>query len=166
MLLLAAAVDWSSMWEPTVSLLELMLRGSIMYLAILAMLRFFRREAGEVGPADLLLIVVVADAAQSGMASEYRSVTEGLVLVATIFGWNYLLDWLSFKSPAVHRLVAGSPLLLVRDGRVLHRHLRREFLSLDDLRSLLRHKGIDDFAEVAKCHLEPDGQISVIKRKS
>ena len=78
-------IDWHAVLVPTVSLLELVLRGSLMYLGILAALRIFRREAGALSTADLLVIVLVADAAQNAMASQYDSVTEGLVLVATIF---------------------------------------------------------------------------------
>ena len=79
-------VDWHKMFVPSVSLLELVLRGSIMYLAILAAMRIFRRQAGSLTTADLLVGVVVADAAQNGMASEYYSVTEGLVTGACCGG--------------------------------------------------------------------------------
>ena len=84
--------DWRQMFVPSVSPLELVIRGSIMYLAILAAMRIFRRQAGSLNTADLLVVVLVADAAQNGMASEYKSVTDGLVLVGTIYAWNYLLD--------------------------------------------------------------------------
>lgn len=99
------AVDWHALFVPTVSLLELILRGSVMYLAVFAAMRVFRRESGALSTADLLVVVLVADAAQNAMASEYHSLTEGAVLVATIFAWNYGLDWLGFHFPGVHRLL-------------------------------------------------------------
>src|SRR5512133_1456143 len=92
-------IDWHGLLVPTVSLLELVLRGSAMYLAILVLMRVLRRAAGALSTTDLLGVVLVADAAQNAMASAYDSVTEGAVLVATIFGWNYLLDWLAFRYP-------------------------------------------------------------------
>ena len=157
-------IDWHELFVPTVSLLELVLRGSAMYLGILVLMRVLRREAGALSTTDLLVVVLVADAAQNAMASEYHSVTEGAVLVATIFGWNYLLDWLAFRYPWVHSLLHPAPLLLVKDGRVQRRNLRTEMLTLDDLKEQLREQGVADVAEVKECYLEPDGRLSVIKQ--
>jgi uncharacterized membrane protein YcaP (DUF421 family) len=156
-------IDWHELLVPTVSLLELVLRGSVIYLAVLAALRILRREAGALSTADLLVVVLVADAAQNAMASEYHSITEGAVLVATIFGWNYLLDWLGYRYPAVYALLHPAPLLLIKDGRVHRRNLRSEMLTLADLKVQLREQGVAEFVQVKRCYLEPDGRLSVIK---
>jgi uncharacterized membrane protein YcaP (DUF421 family) len=157
-------VDWQGLLVPTVSLLELVLRGSAIYLVILLLMRVLRRDAGELSTADLIVVVLVADAAQNAMASEYHSITEGVVLVATIFGWNYLLDWLAFRYPRVHTLLHPAPLLLIRDGRLQRRNLRSEMLTLADLKAQLREQGVEEVAEVKRCYIEPDGHLSVIKR--
>ena len=68
-------IDWRSMFVPTESILEIVIRGTIMYIGMYALLRVFRRQAGTVGIADLLVIVVIADAAQNGMAGDSRSIT-------------------------------------------------------------------------------------------
>ena len=159
------AVDWRGMFLPTVSPLELLVRGSVMYLAILALLRLFRREAGAMGTADLLVIVLVADAAQNAMSAEYRSVTDGAVLVGTIFGWNYLLDWLAYRYKPVYRLLHPAPLLLVKEGVVLRRNLRSEMLTLADLMEQLREQGVAEVKQVKRCYLEADGHLSVIKQE-
>jgi uncharacterized membrane protein YcaP (DUF421 family) len=159
------AIDWHQMFVPSVSLLELVLRGSIMYLTILAAMRLFRREAGSISTADLLVVVLVADAAQNGMASEYHSVTEGLVLIATIYGWNYLLDIGAYRYPRIHRLLNPPPLSLVRDGIVQRKNLRLEMLTVDDLMEQLREQGVEHLHEVKSCCLEGDGHLSVIRRK-
>ena len=92
------SVDWHSVFVPSIGILEVMLRGTIMYLALFAILRFIgRRQAGHFGPADLLVIVLIADAAQNGLGKDYQSVTEGIVLVLTIVAWEYLLDWLAWR---------------------------------------------------------------------
>jgi uncharacterized membrane protein YcaP (DUF421 family) len=158
------AVDWRALFVPTVSLLELVIRGSVMYLLVLAAMRLFRREAGALSTADLLVVVLIADAAQNAMASEYHSLTEGVVLVGTIFAWNYGLDWLGYRSPRVHRLLNPPPLLLIENGRLLRRNLRAEMLTTADLAEHLREQGIEDFAEVRRCFLESDGHLSVIRR--
>jgi len=158
-------VDWHKMFVPSVSPLELVLRGSIMYLAILAAMRVFRRQAGSLSMPDLLVVVLVADAAQNGMASEYYSVTEGLVLIGTIYAWNYLIDVAAYRWPRFHRPINPPPLALVRDGRVLRRNLRKEMLTPDDLMEQLREQGVERLTEVRECWLEGDGHLSVIRRK-
>lgn len=161
-----AAVDWHNMLVPTVSLLELILRGSVMYLVIFVAMRVFRRQPGALSTADLLVVVLVADAAQNGMASEYHSLPEAIVLVGTIFAWNYGLDWLAFRFPAIRRLIDPPPLLLVSDGRVIRRNLRAELLTMNDLAEHLREHGVTDVTEVRRCYIESDGHVSVIKRKA
>jgi uncharacterized membrane protein YcaP (DUF421 family) len=163
---LDTAVDWHALLVPTVSLLELVLRGSLMYLFLFALMRIFRRDSGALSTADLLVVVLIADAAQNAMASEYHSLTEGAVLVATIFAWNYGLDWLGFRFPRVHRLLNPPPLLLIQNGRLIWRNLRAELLTKADLTAHLREQGIEDFAEVSRCYLEGDGHLSVIRRST
>lgn len=157
------AIDWHRMFVPSGSLLELVVRGSLMYLLILAAFRMFRRDAGSLSVSDLLVVVLIADAAQNGMAAEYRSVTEGATVVATILGWSYVLDWLAYRSRFVHWLLHPPSLLLVRDGRIQHRNLRSQLITKTDLLEQLREQGVDDLARVRKAFVESDGRISVIR---
>jgi uncharacterized membrane protein YcaP (DUF421 family) len=156
-------IDWQTMFVPQVSLLEMVVRGSIMYLAMFAFLRFFRRQTGAVGTADVLVIVLIADAAQNGMAGDYKSIPAGLVLVATILFWDFLIDYLQFNIPALENFLGGSKLLLVKDGKMLRKNMRREMVTSEELRSQLRQQGIEELSEVEKCYLESDGEFSVIK---
>ena len=156
-------VDWQGLFHPTMHPLELVLRGSVMYLLILVMLRLLRREAGALGTADLLVIVLVADAAQNALGADYRSITEGAILVGTVFGWNWLLDWLGYRYRPIHRLIHPPPLELVRNGQVNRRNLRKEMLTMDDLDEQLREHGIESLKQVKRCYLEADGHLSVIK---
>jgi uncharacterized membrane protein YcaP (DUF421 family) len=113
---------------------------------------------------DLLLMVLIADAAQNAMASDYRSITEGVVLCATLIVWNYLLDWLAYHSRLVQRLLEPSPLPVIRQGVIQRKNLRQEFITEDELRGQLREQGIVDLAEVEMACIESDGGVSVIKR--
>lgn len=158
-------IDWKSVFVPSLSLAEIFLRGSIVYLFLFFMLRMLRREAGALSISDLLVVVIIADAAQNAMGSEYKSVTEGLVLVMTIIFWDYFLDWLGYRFPAVGRLLKPPPLLLIKDGRMLKKNMRRELISVDELMGILREGGVERVEEVKKCYLESDGHISVIKKK-
>jgi uncharacterized membrane protein YcaP (DUF421 family) len=157
------SIDWHSVFVPSGSLLEIFVRGSIAYLVILGFFRVFRRDAGSLGPADLLVVVLVADAVQNGMAGQYNSLTEGLVLVATIFVWNFALDWLGYRYPFVYWLLHPPPLLLVRDGRIQHMNLKKQMLTREDLIEQLREQGVEKVAQVKRCFLEGDGRMSIIQ---
>jgi uncharacterized membrane protein YcaP (DUF421 family) len=120
-----------------------------------------RRDVGAIGIADVLLVVIIADAAQNAMAGGYRSITEGMIVVGTLMFWNVVTDWLSFRSRAFARFAEPPPLLLVRDGKVLERNLRREMLTREELMSKLRQQSVESVAEVRWAYMESDGQISV-----
>lgn len=157
-------VEWDKLYIPDSSLLEVFLRGSAMYLVMFALLRVFRRQAGSIGIADLLVIVVIADAAQNGMAGEAKSISEAILLVTTVVLWDYLFDFLGFHSKAFARVLEPEPLLLIEDGKLQRENMKSEMITYDEIMSQLRQNGVEEIGEVKKCSLEPDGQFSVIKK--
>jgi len=157
-------INWHDMMIPSVALVELVIRGSIMYLVIFGIMRVFRRNQGGLNTADLLVVVMIADAAQNAMSAGYNSVTEGIVLVATIFAWDFLIDWLSYRFAFMHKLLAPRAVPLVINGRLIAANLRAEMLTRDDLMAQLREHGVAALGEVKHCALESDGHISVVTR--
>jgi uncharacterized membrane protein YcaP (DUF421 family) len=159
-------LNWNEIFGISVSPWELIIRGSVMYLFLFVLFRVvIRRRVGSIGMADILILVIVADASQNAMSGEYKTVTEGAILVATIIAWNVIIDWLNFHVPALRDWLEPPPLPLVENGRILHRNLRHEYVTEDELKSKLREQGVDDVRQVAKAVMESDGQVSVIKRQ-
>ena len=160
-------VDWREIFVPVHSVAEMMVRGTLMYLILFGLLRLIlKRQAGGLGITDLLVVVLIADAAQNGMAKEYRSITEGAVLVGTIIFWDYALDRLAYRFPAFERLARPPALLLVKDGNILRRNMRRELITTEELMSHLREQGVEKIEDVRSAHMESDGHVSVIKREA
>jgi len=158
-------MNWSDIFGLSVPPLELMARGTLMYLFLFTMFRVvIKRRIGAVGMADLLVLVVIADAAQNGMAGDYRSVTEGLILVATIIAWEVLIDSLAFRFRTLERLLMPPPLLLIDRGRILWRNLRKVLVSELELQAKLREHGVTDPRQVERAYIEPDGEFTVLKR--
>ncbi len=146
---------------------HMVVRGTVVYGLLLLVFRFvLRRDIGSMSVADLLFVVLVADAASNAMQGEYTSINDGLVLLSTLVGWNFALDWLSFRSPAVARFLEPVPEVLVRHGRVNRKALKREMITVEELEGKLREEGVASIAEVRLARLESDGKLSVIKRKS
>jgi uncharacterized membrane protein YcaP (DUF421 family) len=159
-------VDWKSLFVPTTSVAETFIRGTVVYLLLFFVLRFLRRETGAIGITDLLVIVIIADAAQNAMAGEYKSITEGVVLVATIAFWDYTLDWLGYRFPWMQRLLRAAPLPLIKNGRMLRRNMRQELITEEELMSQLRQQGVENVGDVKKAYLEGDGRISIISNEA
>ncbi len=155
---------WAGLFGLTMSPWELVLRGSAMYGFLFVIFRFvMRRDVGSMGIADVLLLMIIADASQNALAGEYKTVTEGFILVGTIVGWNYLLDWASYRFDWVRRVAQAPPLLLVSKGRLLKHNLRKEMVTMDDLMSRLRDKGVERLSSVKAAYMESDGAVTVIE---
>ena len=143
---------------------ELVIRGTAIYWFLFLLFRFvLRRDTGAMAITDVLLLVVIADAAQNAMAGEYTSITDGVLLVSTIAAWNYGLDWAAFRYEPMRWLVEGDPVRLITDGKVHRRNLRRELMTMDDLMAALREHGLERLDQVKCARMEKDGEISVIR---
>jgi len=157
--------DWGKVFIPDTPVLEILVRGSVMYLALFTLLRvILKRESGTTGVTDLLVIVLLADAAQNGMSGGYNSITDGLLLVGVIIGWSYLLNAVAYRWQAAARLIRPSSLVLVRDGEVVRENMRRELITNEELHTLLRQQGVSELADVREVRMEPDGRFSVTTR--
>lgn len=157
--------DWLGILAPDTPLLELVGRGSVLYFGILIITRLMpRRTGGELAMMDLIFVLLIAEAAAHAMG-EYTSVADGIVMIATLMGWNYLINSLSYRVPFIERLVSSPPLQVIRNGELLRRNMRREFLTEEELMSRLRQDGISDVKEVKSAHIEGNGKISVVARK-
>lgn len=156
-------LDWSKLFALQTPPVEILIRGSLIYLALFAMLRILlKRESGTTGVTDLLVVVLIADAAQNGMAGDYISVSDGLLLVAVIIGWSFLLDALAYRWKWAERLIRPRPLPLIVDGVMLRRNMRREFITTEEMMTQLREHGIADPGQVRRAYMESDGDFSFV----
>lgn len=156
-------VDWERLFAPNTPLLEIFLRGSIMYLGLFAILRLvLKREAGGIGIPDILVVVLLADASANGLADDYTSVTDGLLLVGVIIFWSHALNWLGFHLPVVQKFFRPRALPIVKEGQFQHENMKRELLTETEVMTALRKQGVDEVAGVKIAAMEGDGQISVV----
>jgi uncharacterized membrane protein YcaP (DUF421 family) len=156
-------IQWQHMFGFGVSPWELVIRGTLMYWFIFGLLRLAgRRDIGSFGAADVLLLVLIADAAQNGMAANYDSVSEGAVLVGTLVFWSAAVDRLCFFFPAVNRLLEPSRICLVKDGKLQRRGMRQEFVTRDELMAELRQQGVFELSQVYRAYMEASGTVSIL----
>jgi uncharacterized membrane protein YcaP (DUF421 family) len=155
-------VDWGKVFSIDLPMLEIFVRGTVMYLTVFSILRLSgRRLMGELAMVDFIFVLFLAIVADRAMMGDQTSIGSGLTLLGTIVFWNYMLNWLSYRIPQLERLVAPPPLLIIQNGRLLYRNMRREFLTEEELRANLRGQGYEDVANIKRAFVEPDGNISV-----
>ena len=157
--------DIGAALTPDVSLFEIVVRGAVMYFSIFVLLRvILRGRTSAVTMSDLIVMVVIADAAQNAMSNNYTSLTDGIVLVATIVLCSFLVDWLAFRFMVVRRFVHPERTTLVMDGRVLRKALADELMTEGELMTQLRLHDYESLDEVKAVYLEGNGEVSVIPR--
>lgn len=163
--LLLVGIDWEKMFVPSMSLWEIILRGTLTYWFCFLYIRFFRRGAGQLAISDLLLITLISDASQNAMAGEYTSVTEGFVLVGMLVFWDYSINWLGYRSVFFSKIGEPEPVLLIKNGVMQRQNMKKEMITTDELTGMLREQGIDNLEDVKTCYIEGSGNISVVEKK-
>ncbi len=152
------------MTAPLSVLLNVALRTTIVYLALLLGLRLTgTRQLGQMSTFDLVLLLIISNAVQNAMVGPDTSLAGGLVAAGVLIGWHAVIDRLRLSSRRLHKLLAGEGIMLINRGAALDAHLRRAGVTRDELLQALREHGVARVEDVRLAVLEPDGAISVIR---
>ncbi len=153
------------MWNMSIAWWEFILRGIIIYVFLIALLRLTgKRQIGQMAPFDLVLLLVLSNAVQNSMNGGDNSVVGGMISAVTLVGLNWLVGILTFRSKTAEALIEGRPELLIHNGRLFEKALQDSKLTRHELMSALREAGCASVEEVRCAMLEEDGNISVIPR--
>ena len=158
--------EWEKMFVLTMSPVELVLRGVLIYVSVCLLFRLIlRRQTGRSTLQDMLVVVLVAGVCRNPLVADAYSIPDGLVVVCTILGASFVVDWLSYHYRWIHGLFHTSQVPLIRDGQVLKENLCRELMTEERLCSQLRAHGLERPSEVKEAYLEGTGNVSVIPRQ-
>ena len=147
--------------------MDLVFRALVLFGAVLILLRVVgRRELASMEPIDLILLVVLGDAIQQGLTQDDYSVTGALIVIFTIGLLQVSLAYLSFRSSRMRTVMEGEPLVLIENGNVLDRNLRRARIAREELAEEARLSQVASLGDVAWAVLETSGKISIIPRKA
>ena len=143
--------------------MDLVGRAIIVFFAIFVVTRVVgRRELSTMEPFDLILLVVTGDLVQQGVTQSDYSLTGALTVISTIALLTIALSYVSFKVPKLRPVLDGEPLVLVQDGEVIERNLRRERITIDELLAEARLQQVGALDQVRFAVLETNGRISII----
>ena len=151
-----------SMFHLHLPLMEKILRPMIVYVVLIGFLRLFgKRELAQLNPFDLVVLLSLANTTQNAMIGDDNSVTGGVVGAFSLLAINWLLMRLLFRLPKLNQALEGGKTTLIRDGMVDRAAMKRETLTEIELLSVLHKQGLNSFAEVGKCVLEPNGTFYI-----
>ena len=155
-----------NMFQLPIPILEKILRPILVYFALIALLRVFgKRELAQLNPFDLVVLLSLSNTVQNAIIGNDNSLSGGLIGAATLLTVNWLLARLIYGSERANHAIAGTDRILILDGMVDHAALKKELMTEEELLGVVRRQGYEDFTEVSKCVLEPNGSfyISAIK---
>jgi uncharacterized membrane protein YcaP (DUF421 family) len=147
--------------------MDLAIRAVVLFSFIFLLTRIMgKRELSSLEPFDLILLIVIGDAVQQGLTQDDYSVTGALIVVGTFAMLQVLLSFLSFKFPRLRPALAGEPVIIVQDGKLIEKNLRRERLTLAEVLVEARHQQVASLDDIQWAVLETSGKISVIPRRA
>ncbi len=137
-------------------------RTLILYLLLLISLRIMgKRQLGEMEPAEFVVAMLLADLAAVPMQDKHIPLSAGVIPIVTVVCIQFLLSVASLKWVGFRRLLCGKPVILIGEGKIIMKNLRRARITLDELGEHLREKDVLELSQVQYAILETNGQISV-----
>jgi uncharacterized membrane protein YcaP (DUF421 family) len=147
--------------------MDLVLRAAFVFAFMLLLTRIIgKRELSSLQPFDLILLIVLGDALQQGLTQDDYSLTGAVLVVGTIAVLQVCVSWIGYRFPRSRPVLEGEPVVIVQDGNVIERNLKRERLTVEEIHEAARKQQIAHLAEIRFAVLETDGEISFIKTSS
>ncbi len=137
-------------------------RTVLLYLVLIAVVRTMgKRQIGQMEPSEFVVTMLVANLASIPMQDGGIPLFSGVVPIVTVLGTELVLSALSMKSTRLRKLLCGKPVILVENGNILQKNLRKTRITLDELTGHLREKDVLDLQAVQYAILETNGNLSV-----
>lgn len=157
---------WTDMFVPALPVIDKILRAIIVYFFLVVALKLAgRRELAELNAFDLVVLLTVANAVQDAIIGNDNSVTGGLIGAATLLVVNYLVVRFFYEYNRRHRHVGSSGLTLIEDGHIRQQALKKELITMDELKEAANRQGFGSLREVETATLNQDGSFAFRKKK-
>jgi uncharacterized membrane protein YcaP (DUF421 family) len=145
--------------------MDLVLRTIFVFVLILVVTRAVgRRELSSMEPIDLILLVVIGDLVQSGVTQSDYSLTGTTLVIVTMALLVVGTAWVGFRFQRLRPILEGEPIVVVVDGRVLEKNLRRQRMTIEELGAEARLAQIGSLEDVRYAVLESNGKVSFLTR--
>jgi uncharacterized membrane protein YcaP (DUF421 family) len=157
---------WKDMFVMGLPLLEKILRPVIVYGFLVIGLRLSgKRELVQLNPFDLVVLLTLSNTVQNAIIGDDNSVLGGIIGATSLLVTNYLVVRFLYDHRKLDQLVEGKADMLIENGKVLTRHLKKELITLEQLEAAARKQGFSSLRDVEQCILEPGGTLCFIGKK-
>ena len=129
---------------------------------VLALRMMGKRQVGQLEPAELVITMLISDLAAIPIGHVSIPLMHGVIPVLTLILLEAIISFANLKSRRFRKLISGTPVILIRDGRVYESELERLRLNVDDLMEELRANGCADITEIAYAIFETNGSLSIV----
>jgi uncharacterized membrane protein YcaP (DUF421 family) len=147
--------------------MDIVIRATVAFVFILLLTRIVgRRELNTLEPFDLILLVTIGDLVQQGVTQNDFSVTGLMLAVGTIGVLTVIFSYLSWRFQRLRPILEGDPVILIQDGNVIEKNLRRNRLTQEEIAAEARSQQLDSFDQIRWAVLETSGKISFIEKSS
>ena len=137
--------------------------GLLAYAALVFVLRVSgKRTLSKMNAFDFVVTVALGSTLATILLSREVALATGVAALLVLVGMQYVVAWLSVRSPAVRRMTRSEPRLLVRNGEMLHAAMRAERVTKDEVLAAIRFEGFSSLSDVDAMILETDGSFSVV----
>ena len=137
------------------------IRTVILYFVLMIAMRIMgKRQLGELQPTELVVTLLLSDLAAVPMQENGLPLFNGLLPILVLVGLEVLMSGVMLKCPQLSRFVSGSPIPVIRDGKVDEPAMRRLRLTVEDLTETLRQQEIFDIRQVQYAIVETNGHVS------
>ncbi len=147
--------------------MDLVLRATFVFFLIFVITRVVgRRELSSLEPFDLILLVVIGDLVQQGVTQSDFSLTGATTVIVTLSLLTVITPTVSFRVKRLRPILEGEPIVLIADGRIIERNLRRERVTRDEIAAEARLAQIGSLNDVRFAVLETNGRISFFPQEA
>ena len=137
------------------------IRTIVLYILLMAAVRLMgKRQLGELQPSELVVTLLLSDLAAVPMQENGLPLLNGVMPILVLVSLELILSGLMLKSPAISKLIGGTPQPVIRDGRIDANAMRRMRLTVEDLTESMRQQGIFDLQQIQYAIVETGGRIS------
>jgi uncharacterized membrane protein YcaP (DUF421 family) len=138
------------------------IRTILLYLVLIWVVRLMgKRQIGQMEPSEFVVTMLVANLAAIPMQDGGIPLFSGFVPIVTVLGVELVLSALSMKSVPLRKLLCGKPVILIENGNILQKNLKKTRITLDELTGHFREKDVLDLRAVQYAILETNGNLSV-----
>jgi uncharacterized membrane protein YcaP (DUF421 family) len=157
---------WKDMFFLALPIAEKILRPIVVYAFLVVSLRLSgKRELVQLNPFDLVVLLTLSNTVQNAIIGDDNSVTGGVIGATSLLVVNYLVVRFLYKHRKLDQIFEGRADVLVEDGKVKMRNLKRELITMSQLEAAARKQGFDSLSDVQQCVLEAGGTITFVGKK-